>query len=89
MTIPSDSLTSLLNLLHNDFAVPWSVLMLILGRRTKPISAIKKLFGWVGEIVDAFYEFKTRCAESKARHTSFCTRTHAARSIEPDAGTAV
>jgi hypothetical protein len=71
VAVPSGSLPDLVSLAAKHPTVSstvWYAFILLLGRKTKPLSAIKTLFGWAGEIVEAFYEFKAHCAESRERH---------------------
>ena len=65
MPLPSDSLVGLAEQYH---LLPFVLMFLLVGIFTALSMAIKTCLRCLGEVVDAFYDFKTQCADSRRRY---------------------
>jgi hypothetical protein len=65
----------LLDLAAQYHLVPFVILFCLIGIGSTLVMAVKAGFNWYGEIVEAYYDCRTRCDEIKQRYEQRSSKT--------------
>ncbi len=59
---------SIFEFAENYHLLPFVIVFLLVGAVSMLVTGVKSCFRFFSEVVEAYYDFKTQCVESKRRH---------------------